>query len=112
MTGCESSRLKSDGRGEFIRAACSQLSRAVKAAAGDLTQYKVANNVFRLGKMVMKMTSQNIQQKISGVTPEDAETMTKYGIKLLKTAYYHYRDFRYSNLKDAIAQAIHDQKPA
>ncbi len=58
------------------------------------------------------MTTQNMQQAISGVSPEDAEVMSKYGIRKNKTSYYHYRDFRYTNLKDAIAQAIRDLKPA
>jgi len=34
----------------------------------------------------------------------DAE-MIKYGITLVPVDYFHYEGFRYTNLKDAIAQA-------
>lgn len=45
----------------------------------------------------------------AAVSPsEDDQAMAKYGIKLLNSRYYRYREFRYTNLKDAIAQAIRD----
>jgi hypothetical protein len=33
------------------------------------------------------------------------QDMAKYGITRVPVDYFHYRDFRYTNLKDAIAQA-------
>ena len=35
----------------------------------------------------------------------DAEEMAKYGILRVTVNYYHYGDFRYTSLKDAVAQA-------
>jgi hypothetical protein len=40
--------------------------------------------------------------------PGDRE-MEKYGIKHFPVDYFHYREFRYTNLKDAIAQAKRDE---
>jgi len=39
--------------------------------------------------------------------PEEtpAEEMAKYGITRVPVDYFHYGDFRYTNLKDAVAQA-------
>jgi hypothetical protein len=34
--------------------------------------------------------------------------MTKYGITVVPVDYFHYKEFRYTNLKDAIAQAKRD----
>jgi len=36
---------------------------------------------------------------------EDAEMMKKYGITRVPVEYFRYGEFRYTNLKDAIAQA-------
>ena len=33
------------------------------------------------------------------------EEMAKYGITRVPVDYFHYGDFRYTNLKDAVAQA-------
>jgi hypothetical protein len=38
--------------------------------------------------------------------------MAKYGITRVRVDYFHYRDFRYTSLKDAIAQAERDQVSA
>jgi hypothetical protein len=37
--------------------------------------------------------------------PEAAEAMAKYGITRVPVDYFHYKEFRYTNLEDAIAQA-------
>lgn len=39
------------------------------------------------------------------VEPSDLDDMIKYGIKCVPVDYYHFGDFRYTNLADAIAQA-------
>jgi hypothetical protein len=38
------------------------------------------------------------------------EEMRKYGIHCVLVEQFHYREFRYANLKDAIAQARRDEK--
>lgn len=35
----------------------------------------------------------------------EAEEMARYGIVLVPVDYFHYGKFRYTNLKDAVAQA-------
>jgi hypothetical protein len=41
----------------------------------------------------------------------DTETeMAKYGIKRVPLDYFHYRQFRYTNLEDAVAQAKRDNE--
>jgi hypothetical protein len=37
--------------------------------------------------------------------------MAKYGILRVPVDYFHYGDFRYTNLKDAVAQAKRQQRP-
>ena len=44
----------------------------------------------------------------SATKPAEAEEMAKYGIALVPVDYFHYGKFRYTNLKDAIAQAKRD----
>jgi hypothetical protein len=39
------------------------------------------------------------------INPEAAEAMAKYGITRVPVDYFHYKEFRYTNLADAIAQA-------
>lgn len=41
--------------------------------------------------------------------PADAEEMKKYGIVRVPADYFHYGKFRYTNLKDAVAQARREQ---
>jgi hypothetical protein len=43
----------------------------------------------------------------SAINPETADAMAKYGITRVPVDYFHYKEFRYSNVDDAIAQAIH-----
>jgi hypothetical protein len=42
-----------------------------------------------------------------GLPATDAE-MAKYGITRVPVDYFHYKGFRYTNLKDAVAQAKRD----
>lgn len=44
----------------------------------------------------------------SVANPVEAEAMARYGIVLVPVDYFHYGKFRYTNLKDAIAQAKRD----
>jgi hypothetical protein len=44
-----------------------------------------------------------------GVEQKDADEMAKYGITRVSVNYFHYGDFRYTNLADAIAQAKRQQ---
>jgi hypothetical protein len=37
------------------------------------------------------------------INPEAAEAMAKYGITRVSVDYFHYKEFRYTNLDDAIA---------
>lgn len=39
------------------------------------------------------------------VSPETADEMAKYEITRVPVDYFHFREFRYTNLKDAVAQA-------
>lgn len=41
---------------------------------------------------------------------EPAVDLAEYGITRISIDYYHYKEYRYSNLKDAIAQAVRDRK--
>ena len=41
----------------------------------------------------------------AAINPEAAEAMAKYGITRVPVDYFHYKEFRYTNLDDAIAQA-------
>jgi hypothetical protein len=44
----------------------------------------------------------------SAVNAESSDEMAKYGIARIPVDYFHYREFRYTNLKDAVAQAKRD----
>jgi hypothetical protein len=39
------------------------------------------------------------------INSEAAEAMAKYGIARVPVDYFHYKEFRYTNLDDAIAEA-------
>jgi len=43
----------------------------------------------------------------STVSDIDEQEMTKYGIIRVPVDYFHFGNFRYTSLKDAIAQAKH-----
>ena len=46
------------------------------------------------------------------LSPDDAEELEKFGITRVPVNYFHCGAFRYTNLKDAVAQAKRQQKPA
>lgn len=51
------------------------------------------------------MTPDMSDEESLGDGSQDNAEMAKYGITCVPAHYYLYREFRYSNLKDAIAQA-------
>jgi hypothetical protein len=51
------------------------------------------------------MESQDREVANPALSPEAVEEMAKYGITRVPVDYFHFGDFRYTNLKDAIAQA-------
>lgn len=55
------------------------------------------------------MNDQNIEEARakSGLPANECE-LTKYGIRRIPVDYFHYRGFRYTNPKDAVAQAERD----
>ncbi len=46
---------------------------------------------------------------MAGVPAEETELMARYGIIKVPAYRYHYRDWRYSTLNDALAQARRDE---
>ena len=50
------------------------------------------------------MSSQEAQTKILNNSADERE-MKKYGVERVPVYYFHYREFRYTNVEDAIAQA-------
>ena len=56
------------------------------------------------------MASENVKETSPASSASKAEEMAKYGITRVPVDYFHYRQFRYTNLEDAIAQAKHDQQ--
>ena len=54
-------------------------------------------------------SSGNHDQLASAFSPEVAEEMLKFGITRVFIEHFHYQDFRYTNAKDAIAQAKRQQ---
>ena len=57
------------------------------------------------------MTPTNHREASPSVADEAAEDMAKHGITRVPTDYFYYKEYRYTNLDDAIAQAKH-QHPA
>lgn len=51
------------------------------------------------------MTSNIPDEQGPGDGSQDSAEMARYGITCVSAHYYLYREFRYSNLMDAIAQA-------
>jgi hypothetical protein len=51
------------------------------------------------------MPSPDRKEITSAINFETAEAMDKYGITRVPVDYFHYKEFRYTNLGDAIAQA-------
>jgi hypothetical protein len=48
---------------------------------------------------------ENVSNNKSALTPAETEEITKYGIERVATETYTYRNYRYTNLSDAIAHA-------
>jgi len=42
-------------------------------------------------------------------TDEDSEEMAEFGITRVPADYFHYKDFRYTQLADAVAEAKRDE---
>ena len=51
------------------------------------------------------MPSADHKEKNPAINSEVAEAMAKYGIARVPVDYFHYKEFRYTNLDDGIAQA-------
>ena len=59
-----------------------------------------------------EMASEIIQNESAALSAEAAEGVTKYGITRVPVDYFHYKQYRYTNLSDAVAQAKRDQERA
>jgi hypothetical protein len=51
------------------------------------------------------MTPASHRQATPTIGDDAAEEMAKYGITRVSIDYYHYKEYRYTSLDDAIAQA-------
>ncbi len=54
-----------------------------------------------------------IADTVQAATPslrEDLQDMTKFGVTRVPVDYFHYKEFRYTNLDDAIAQAKRERQ--
>ncbi len=51
------------------------------------------------------MTSADQDKSNPSMSPEAAEEMAKYGITRVPADYFRLGEYRYTNLKDAVAQA-------
>ena len=58
------------------------------------------------------MSSENHDELASAFGPEVAKEMLRFGIARVSISHFHYKDFRYTNVKDAIAQAKRQQAGA
>ena len=56
------------------------------------------------------MASADPKKLRPAVSAEDAKAMATYGITRVPVDYFHFGDFRYTNLKDAVAEAERQQK--
>jgi thiamine monophosphate synthase len=54
---------------------------------------------------------QLLNESSPAISPETAEEMAKYGITRVPADYFYCGGFRYTNLKDAVAQAKRQQLP-
>lgn len=43
------------------------------------------------------------------LNPESSDELDKFGITRVPVDYFHYKDYRYTNLSDAVAQAKRDR---
>ena len=51
------------------------------------------------------MTTTNRKSRRPAAKPEANDEMAKYGITRVPVDYFHYKQYRYTNLADAVAQA-------
>jgi hypothetical protein len=58
------------------------------------------------------MPSADQKEPNTALTPEATEEMEKLGITRVAVDYFYCGEFRYTNLKDAVAQAKRQQPPA
>ena len=58
------------------------------------------------------MSSENHEELASAFGPDVTKEMVKFGITRVSIDHFHYKDFRYTNVKDAIAQAKRQQAGA
>jgi hypothetical protein len=49
------------------------------------------------------------QDPSHGFLDQDSEEMTGFGITRVPVDYFHYKDFRYTQLADAVAEAKRDE---
>jgi hypothetical protein len=61
-------------------------------------------------KRVCDMSSERQGELVSAFGQEAAGEMLKFGITRISVDHFHYKDFRYTNVKDAIAQAKREEK--
>jgi len=54
------------------------------------------------------MSMINTEEQLPALSEADRESMLEYGISRVPTDSFRYRDFRYTNLQDALAQAKRD----
>ena len=59
-----------------------------------------------------EMASENIKKESAALSAEAVEGVTKYGITRVPVDYFHYKQYRYTNLSDAVAQAKRDEEGA
>lgn len=59
---------------------------------------------------VQDMQSSDSALSRQDISPEAAEEMTAYGITRVLVEEFHYRGFRYANLRDAVSQAKRQQR--
>lgn len=57
------------------------------------------------------MASADRKESPPAISSEAAEEMAKYGITRVPVDYFYCGDFRYTSLKDAVAQAKRQQRP-
>ena len=56
------------------------------------------------------MASENPEKSDPAITVEDTKAMEKYGITRVPVDYFRLGEFRYTNLRDAIAQARRQER--
>lgn len=72
-----------------------------------LIKHVVGELAFVIGERDM---SADHRESSPAVSSEAAEDMAKYGITRVPVDYFHFGGFRYTNLKDAVAQAKRQQR--